>query len=87
MLKVLTFRKDEEWRIRSEDIERLKAVLEENGFTAAENDIFLAWSRHSEGMSAVWLGLPQDDDVLLAIMLREFEHDPEADNSIPSSFL
>lgn len=58
----------------SNDVARMQRCLQSVGRHAGEDDVVSAWSDYSEGLCAGWLGLPEDDDALVQILL---EHWPQ----------
>jgi len=61
-----------------EAIRHMKDCLGRAGNNATDDEIITAWSEYSDSLCAGWLGLPDADDELLAILLR---HLPERKNS------
>jgi len=57
-----------------EAIRHMKDCLGRAGNNAIDDEIITAWSEYSDSLCAGWLGLPDADDELLAILLQ---HLPE----------
>ena len=52
----------------SEDVQRIRGIMEAEGCTAPATDIYMAWSEYSSSLCASWLYLPEEDkDVLKCI--------------------
>ena len=55
----------------SEDVQRIIDVCLQAGFDIYDGDARRAWEKYSEGMAAGWMGLPEDDETLLNIVLSQ----------------
>ena len=54
-----------------EDLNRIRKVLNEHGFDMLLSDIYTLWSKYSDKASANWLILPQEDNKLYDILIKE----------------
>ena len=52
------------------DIARMRHCLQTAGKGVDEDDLVYAWADYSNGLCAGWLMLPEQDDALLAILLK-----------------
>lgn len=53
-----------------DQVARMLSCLQAAGKHVVEDDIVYAWTDYSDGLCAGWLTLPDDDDTLLAILLK-----------------
>lgn len=65
---VFTRPSDDEWY--PNDIDRMLRILEANGHTATRADVNDAWKARSERSCATWLSLGDDDEEVLADLMR-----------------
>ncbi|HJW54490.1 MAG TPA: hypothetical protein VJ577_04385 [Burkholderiaceae bacterium] len=52
------------------DVARMQRCLQAAGKQVDVDDIVYAWADYSDGCCAVWLTLPENEDVLLATLLQ-----------------
>lgn len=52
-----------------DDVTRMERCLQPLGKQVSAADIIKAWSTYSDDLCASWLGVPEDDAVLLEILL------------------
>lgn len=55
---------------RQEDVIRMVKVAQKNGYDLLERDAYEFWKLYSEKVEADWLKLPEEDELLLQIMLN-----------------
>lgn len=53
-----------------EDVTRMVNVAQKNGYDLLEKDAYEFWKLYSEKVEANWLELPEEDELLLEIMLN-----------------
>jgi hypothetical protein len=58
------------WGEPPEDVSRIIAVCTANGFEIDQETARKAWENYSDSMAAGWMGFPEEDDALLATVLR-----------------
>lgn len=54
----------DEFSQHSDDIDRIKAILNEHGRPASRLAIYLAWKQNSASSAATWLNLDSDDEIV-----------------------
>ncbi len=58
---------------RISDVERIIAVLKENGYKILDAQAYLCWKTYSDDHANSWLPLPKDNKNLLNIVMRYCE--------------
>lgn len=52
------------------DVQRISTCLQAAGYCASDRDIAAAWLHHSRASQTAWLALPDDDQNLVASLLK-----------------
>lgn len=68
------------------DVRRMRDCLKtEDHALVTDDELVRAWTAYSDGLCAIWLGLPEDDAALLSI-LRAHLPQVSASNTIPATW-
>ena len=62
-----------------EDVSRIVEAFIAKGATISELDAELAWSEHSDDYCAVWLGLPDSNEVIIKQIMPYLTVEPESE--------
>ena len=68
-MKKVVFKSKPGVRSYPEDIDRFVSVLATAGYEVERSDAELAWGSYSEDYAAGWLILPEDDEVLVHMLM------------------
>lgn len=55
---------------KEQDVDRIVDIMRERGYTIEESDAYQIWSEWSNAVEANWLQLPEEDDILVSIILN-----------------
>lgn len=65
-MKTLVLKNDEE----SESVARIVDVCAKNGYYISPKTAHMVWEIYSDSMAAGWMSFPDDDEILMSIVLN-----------------
>jgi hypothetical protein len=67
----LTFRERQELAVQfANDVARMRRCVQAAGRQVEDDDLVYAWADYCDGWAAGWLTLPEEEEALLAILLK-----------------
>jgi hypothetical protein len=75
MTTKLIFKEETAYFDHDDDIDVMVRVLKKNDCSASRADLRKAWEAYSESYAAGWMTLPNDDDDIYQILMRNLEEE------------